>query len=119
MAKVSADRARVVALDQIGLRGRPLILPSPGGGGSARIERSEMRDGVGRSLNSGTVGCGETVTPPRRSFHERRPSPSRGGLLSRSEPLRRPCIKAARNRLLAAAPLWRDVQADDLGIGDQ
>src|SRR5256885_3966820 len=36
-----------------------------------------------------------------------------------AELLRGPCIKAAGNRLLAAAAFWRDVQADDAGIGEQ
>ena len=33
--------------------------------------------------------------------------------------LRRPCIQTARDRLLPRRGLWRDVQSDDLGIGDQ
>src|SRR5580704_18424520 len=38
------------------LTGPSSYLPSPGGGGSARMERSEMRTGVGRrSVNSGAA----------------------------------------------------------------
>ena len=36
-----------------------------------------------------------------------------------SKPFRRPRIQAARNRLLAAAALGRDVQADDVRVGDE
>src|SRR5258706_2687329 len=63
----------------VGIRERPQLLPSPGGGGSAHIERSEnvRRGGVISQL--GHFSKGETVTPPLRSFHSRRPSPFRGG----------------------------------------
>jgi hypothetical protein len=33
--------------------------------------------------------------------------------------LRRPRIQAARNGHLIAAPLWRDMQADDFGVSNQ
>src|SRR6476659_8293109 len=48
-------------------------LPSPGGGGSAHIERSEnvRRGGVISQL--GHRSKRKTVTPPRREFHSRRP----------------------------------------------
>src|SRR6201991_2984995 len=49
--------------------------PSPGGGGSTRVQRAA---GWGESLSSRAVPGAETVTPPRRASGDaRRPSPSR------------------------------------------
>jgi hypothetical protein len=45
------------------------LSPSPGGGGS--VSKSEA--------NASRGGVALNFTPPRRSFHSRRPSPSRGG----------------------------------------
>jgi hypothetical protein len=42
-----------------------------------------------------------------------------GMTLTRTKPLRRPCIEAAGNRLLVAAAFWRNVQPDNVGIADQ
>ncbi len=57
-----------------------LFSPSPGGGGcgSQGAKRNARRGGVTVSQLRHRSN-GETVTPPRRSFHSRRPSPSRGG----------------------------------------
>src|SRR6185295_14909440 len=51
----------------------------PGGGrvGSYGAQQNMRRGGVISPL--GHRSRGETVTPPRRALHARRPSPSRGG----------------------------------------
>jgi hypothetical protein len=51
---------------------RALLFTLPWRGRVGSHERSEMRDGVGCAVK-------DKITPPRRSFHSRRPSPSRGG----------------------------------------
>src|SRR5688572_5470023 len=114
MAKVSADRARVVALDQIGKGSerRALSSFSPCG----RRWRAAPDEG---SLSAETNPS--SVSLPLRASDP--PSPTRGEGKGQprllTELLRRPRIKATRNRLLAAAAFWRDVEADDLWIGEQ
>src|SRR6185369_13690210 len=61
------------------------FLPSPGGGGSACMSVANARRGGVTVSQLGHCSSGETVTPPRRSFHERRPSPSRVGLSHMAE----------------------------------
>jgi hypothetical protein len=43
------------------------------------MREAQGETGWGDSLNPGHRSRGKTFTPPRREFHSRRPSPSRGG----------------------------------------
>ena len=64
-----------------GIRCEPrafFTLPWRGRVGSHRAKQDASRGGVKVSQH-GRRSRRETVTPPRRSFHSRRPSPSRGG----------------------------------------
>ena len=56
-----------------------IVLPYPPLEGEGRLASQDARRGGVTVSQLGRRSKRETVTPPRRSFHSRRPSPSRGG----------------------------------------
>lgn len=58
--------------------------------------------------------CPQRTNWWRNSYRSSRRSGAR-----RSKSLRRPGIQAAVNRRLTTAAFWRDVQPDDIGVGEQ
>src|SRR5260370_19075234 len=63
--------------------------------GEGRLASRDARRGGVTVSQLGRRSKGETVTPPRRSFHSRRPSPSRGGW---KQPSQLPCITKRERR---------------------
>src|SRR5712671_6534996 len=67
--------------------GRPTLGQRVGAKRRPMINSAKCETGRG-DLSARALSKGETVTPPRRSFHSRRPSPSRGGCASTTTSLR-------------------------------